>query len=89
MIYDHPHPGEIIKADILEPLELSQSAAALTFSIAPAYLSQILNGATPMSEAFAIHLEKCGFSTKRAWVNLQKNFDSWVERHPDERSNFP
>ncbi|WP_022949774.1 HigA family addiction module antitoxin [Methylohalobius crimeensis] len=77
MIHNHPHPGEILKETVLDPLELSITEAAERLAMSRVALSRVLNGKAGISPDLAIRLEKAGVSTARFWINLQANYDLW------------
>lgn len=78
MIRTHPHPGEILKETVFEPLELSVTEAAERLALSRVALSRVLNGKAGISPDLALRLEKAGVSTARFWINLQANYDLWV-----------
>lgn len=71
------HPGEILKADYLEPLTLSVTEAAEGLGIARKNLSAILNGRSGISPEMAIRLAEAFDTTPDLWLNLQTNYDLW------------
>lgn len=75
MMKNPPHPGEILKADVIDELGLTVTQAAKALSISRAALSRVLNCHSSVSPDFAIRLEKAGISTARAWLALQSNYD--------------
>jgi addiction module HigA family antidote len=77
MIYTHPHPGDILRETVFEPLELSVTDAAERLSMSRVALSRVINGKAGISPDLALRLEKAGASTARFWVNLQANYDLW------------
>ena len=78
MIQFNPsHPGEILKADYLEPLELSITEAADGLDIARKNLSAIINGKAGISPEMAIRLSEAFDTTPDLWLNLQTNYDLW------------
>ena len=78
MIHTYPHPGEILKETVLEPLELSVTEAADRLAMSRVALSRVLNGKAGISPDLALRLEKAGVSSARFWINLQANYDLWV-----------
>lgn len=72
---EHPHPGEILREDVLEPLGLAVTDAAERLGMARPSLSRVLNGKTGISPDLAIRLERAGISTARFWMNLQSNYE--------------
>ena len=75
MIHNHPHPGEILKEDVPEPLNLSVTVAAARLGMARRSLSRVLNGKSGVSPDLAVRLEQAGVSTARFWMNLQSNYE--------------
>jgi addiction module HigA family antidote len=53
-----PHPGEIIREQCLEPLDLSVTAAAEGLGVTRKALSELLNGHRGVSPDMAIRLSK-------------------------------
>lgn len=78
MIHTYPHPGEILKETVFEPLELSVTEAADRLAMSRVALSRVLNGKAGISPVLALRLEKAGVSSARFWINLQANYDLWV-----------
>lgn len=74
-MYDHPHPGEVLKEDVLVPLELTVTEAATRLGMTRVSLSRVLNGKTGISPDLALRLERAGISTARFWMSLQSNFE--------------
>lgn len=77
MMHNHPHPGEILKETVFEPLELSVTDAAKRLAMTRVALSRVLNGKAGISPDLAVRLEQAGVSTARFWINLQANYDLW------------
>lgn len=84
MIHSHPHPGEILRETVFEPLELSVTDAAERLSMSRVALSRVVNGKAGISPDLALRLEKAGVSTARFWVNLQANYDLWQAMRHDQ-----
>lgn len=77
MMHNHPHPGEMLKETVFEPLDLPVKEAAERLSMSRAALSRVLNGKAGISPDLAVRLEMAGISTARFWINLQANYDLW------------
>lgn len=73
--HSHPHPGEIIKEDVLEPLGLTVTEAAERLGMTRPNLSRVLNGKTGISPDLALRLQHAGVSTARFWMDLQTNYE--------------
>lgn len=69
------HPGEVLREDVLKPLDLSVTEAADRLGMSRGALSRVLNGHAAISPDLAIRLENAGVSTARAWLALQVQFD--------------
>jgi addiction module HigA family antidote len=78
--FNPPHPGEILKADYLDPLELSITDAASGLHIARKNLSAIINGRAGVSSEMALRLSEAFNTTPELWLNLQTNYDLWKAR---------
>lgn len=75
MSHYHPHPGELLKEDVIAPLGLSVTDAAARLFMSRVSLSRVLNGKAGISPDLAIRLERAGISTARFWMNLQSNYE--------------
>ncbi len=75
MMKNHPHPGEMLREDVLVPLGLEVTEAAQRLGLARTTLSRIINGKSGISPDLAIRLERAGVSTARFWMNLQSNYE--------------
>ena len=70
-----PHPGEILREDVLNPLNLAVTEAAERLAISRVALSRVLNGKAGISPALALRLEAAGVSTARFWMSLQTSYE--------------
>jgi antitoxin HigA-1 len=70
-----PHPGELLRQDVLVPLGLMVRDAAERLNMSRVALSRVLNGRAAISPGLAIRLEMAGVSTARFWLGLQANYD--------------
>lgn len=75
MMKNHPHPGELLREDVLVPLELEVTEAAQRLGMSRTALSRVLNGRAGISPDLALRLEQAGVSTARFWMTLQVNYD--------------
>ncbi len=72
-----PHPGEVLKQDILPLTGMAISEVAKHIGVTRATLSELLNEKRDVSHDMAIRLGKaCGNGT-RFWLALQMQFDLW------------
>ncbi|MGE3692141.1 MAG: HigA family addiction module antitoxin [Novosphingobium sp.] len=80
-----PHPGIMLRNDVLEPLGLGVTEAARKLGMSRVALSRVVNGHAGISPELAIRLEQAGVSTARFWMGLQSNYDLALARsrkHP-------
>lgn len=75
MMNKHPHPGELLREEVLKPLGIGVTEAAARLRVSRVTLSRVLNGRSGISPDLAIRLEQAGASTARFWMALQANFD--------------
>jgi addiction module HigA family antidote len=75
MMKTPPHPGTMLRNDVLEPLGLGVTETARKLGMSRVALSRVVNGHAGISPELAIRLEQAGVSTARFWMNLQSNFD--------------
>lgn len=77
MMHDPPHPGEVLKEDVIAELGLSVTEAAKRLAMSRVAFSRVLNGKAGISPDLAVRLEQAGVSTARAWMVMQANYDLW------------
>lgn len=77
MMHNPPHPGEVLREDVIAPLELSVTDAADRLAMSRVALSRVLNGKAGISPDLAVRLEQAGAGTAQAWVAMQANYDLW------------
>lgn len=82
LMYNPPHPGEILKKLCLEPLGLTVTEAAKALGVSRKTLSSILNGRAGVSPEMAIRLSIAFGTTPESWLNQQVQYDLW---HAEQR----
>lgn len=75
MMKNPPHPGELLREDVIVELGLTVTEAAERLSMSRVALSRVLNCKAGISPDLAIRLERAGVSTARAWLAMQTNYD--------------
>jgi len=75
MMKNHPHPGALLRADVLVPLGIEVTDAAQRLGMSRTTLSRVINGRAGISPDLAIRLERAGVSTARFWMTLQTNYE--------------
>jgi antitoxin HigA-1 len=74
------HPGEILLADYLEPLGISQYRVARDISVPPRRINEIVHGTRAISADTALRLARYFGTSEHFWLNLQARFDLETER---------
>ena len=69
------HPGEILRADFMEPLGLSARALALRLNVPPNRVTSILRGERGISGDTALRFARAFRTTPEFWMNLQQRYD--------------
>lgn len=75
------HPGEVLQADFLDPLGVSQYRLAQDISVPARRINEIVHGKRAVSADTALRLARYFGTSERFWLNLQARFD--LERQRD------
>lgn len=83
-MFNPPHPGELLKQDVLPDLALNVTIAAGQLGITRAALSRVLNGKAAISPEMALRLEEWlgeeNGGRAETWLQMQANYDLWLAR---------
>lgn len=74
------HPGEILVAEFLEPLGVSQYRLAKDISVPPRRINEIVHGERSVTADTALRLARYFGTSDRFWVNLQARYDLEVAK---------
>ncbi|ACA19760.1 plasmid maintenance system antidote protein, XRE family [Methylobacterium sp. 4-46] len=74
------HPGEFIRAEVIEPLDLSVGKAADILDVRRATLSDLLNGKASLSPEMALRVEKAFGVSMDTLLHMQAGFDAHAMR---------
>jgi addiction module HigA family antidote len=74
------HPGEILREDVLIPLEMSVNQLAKALAVDAARLNEIVRGRRGVSADTALRLARCLGTSPGFWMNLEKNYELRVTR---------
>ncbi|MEE9313354.1 MAG: HigA family addiction module antitoxin [Rhizobiaceae bacterium] len=69
------HPGEVLSALYLEPLEISAGALSKKLHVPRTRIERLVKGQTAMSSETALRLSRFFNTTPQYWMNMQTNFD--------------
>lgn len=81
------HPGEIIRYEFLEPLQMTQQELADALGVARTRINEIVLGKRTLTTDTAFRLAKFFNTTADFWMGLQKNFDMW-ETLPSNKAEY-
>lgn len=73
------HPGEILLAEFLEPLALSQYRLAHDLSVPPRRINEIVHGKRGITADTALRLGRYFGTSAQFWLNLQTRYDLEIE----------
>ena len=77
-----PHPGLSVRADCLEPLGLTVTAAAKALGVSRQALNNLIHGQAAISPEMAIRLDKAFGGGADTWIRLQSAYDlAQAEKH--------
>jgi addiction module HigA family antidote len=79
-MYNPPHPGEIIKEDVLQAEGIHVTKAARQLGVSRVTLSRLLNGKTGVSVDMALRLSQWLCTTPEVWLRMQDARDLWQAR---------
>ena len=69
------HPGEILKEEFLEPLNISQTKLAKELHTSFRAINEIINTKRGITTEMALKLAKFFGTTPQLWLNLQNSYD--------------
>jgi addiction module HigA family antidote len=75
------HPGVILDELYIKPLNLNFQELADHLDISRNFLFRIRTAKASITPAIAIRLAEAFDTTPNLWLNLQQNYDLWVEEH--------
>ena len=71
------HPGEILRKDVIKPLNLTVTEAAERLGITRKTLSALLNCRAGMSPEMAIRVSRATGTSPESWLFMQAKLDLW------------
>ncbi|MFZ6050637.1 HigA family addiction module antitoxin [Halocola ammonii] len=74
------HPGEVLKEEFLEPLDISAYRLSKETFIPQTRISQIVKGHRRITADTALRLARFFGTTPKFWLNLQDDYDLEEER---------
>ena len=84
------HPGKLFKEEVLIPLSITVTRAAIDLGVSRKALSEFLNGRSSLSPAMAVRIGKATRTSAESWLNMQIKLDLWkAEKKNPEVIPFP
>lgn len=74
------HPGEILRYEFLEPLDIKQSLLADCIRVPFQRVNEIVNGKRGITPSTALRLAKFFGTSPEVWLGLQLDWDLWHAR---------
>lgn len=69
------HPGEFLKEDFMEPLDLNANQLSRILGVPPNRICDILRGRRAITADTAFRLAKCFGTSAKLWMNLQSRYE--------------
>lgn len=69
------HPGEVLLAEFLEPMSISQNALARAADVSPRRINEIVLGKRGITADTAVRLAATLGTSERFWLGLQADYD--------------
>ncbi len=83
-MHNPPHPGGVLREDVLPALNLTVTDAAAQLGVTRAALSRVLNGRAAISPEMALRIEKWlgveNGGRADVWLAEQASYDLWQAR---------
>ena len=80
------HPGEIIREEILAPLDMSVNQLAQALAVDAARLNEIVRGRRGITADTALRLARYLGTSAQFWMRLQADYElrvAWQTRQPE------
>ena len=73
------HPGEILKEEFLDEMNISQYRLAKDIHVPPRRINEIVHGKRSITADTALRLGRYFSMSPQFWINLQTHYDLEVE----------
>lgn len=78
-----PHPGEILKEDVLPDLGLTVGQFAAHLGVSRPHLSKVLNGRAGITAEMDLKISEALGQPPGLWIRMQAAYDLWqAEQQP-------
>ena len=75
LLLDEIHPGEILLEEFMKPMGITVRQLSSDMDVPPSRISDIVNGARPITADTALRLGLFFSMEPRYWLNLQTEYD--------------
>lgn len=79
------HPGEILRAEFLDPMGLSVYALAKAIKVPRSRLNDIVRGRRAITADTALRLARYLGTSPELWINLQAHYDLEIAKQTSHR----
>ena len=80
ILLDEIHPGEILLEVFMKPMDITARQLAADIDVSPSRISEIVNGARPITADTALRLGLFFSMEPRFWLNLQSEYDMRIAK---------
>ena len=80
MMYNPPHPGQLVKEEMSE-LGLSVRMLAKALDVSHFTVSRLINEQSNVSSEMAVRLSEVIVSSRQVWLAMQNAHDLWLARN--------
>lgn len=84
-MFNPPHPGEVIRSEIVEANGLTITAAAKALGVSRQALSGLLNGSVDLTGDMALRIEKAFGPKLETLLGMQSAYDIFQARQREGR----
>lgn len=78
------HPGEMLREEFLEPLDLTQKELANSIKVPYQRINEIIGGKRGVTPSTALRLAKYFGMSAGFWLNLQMKFDLYSAQKKEQ-----
>lgn len=78
-LIDPIHPGEVLMEDFVEGFGITQNKLAVSISVPPRRINEIVHGKRGITADTAIRLARYFGTSEEFWMNLQSNYELRLE----------
>ncbi len=81
-MHNPPHPGSLVKEDVLPALGLTVTQAAEQLGVSRVQLSRFINGRAAVTPELALRLARwIPAPSAIMWLQMQADYDLWQAEH--------